>query len=192
MRAASEVVGASCHAVVAGGFVVTVRLRRRGHTVEATFNTLSGAGSSRVERVSGVSASRQRAPHLQDGHTLTEVGRVRWSVGVPVEVLALTSVEEDATAAVLPVALVLSRSAESSTRWVLEVSLAAITRYLSFTHLHQTTLRCRIQCTLTSSHLKCTTSTQTHLHSTDMLTSECMDAILPCECHVIAGRRYHA
>lgn len=124
MPAASEDVGASCQAVVTGGVVVTVRLCRRGRAVEATFHTLSGAGRSRAERASGANVSaRQRAPvhNVHDGHTLNEVGRVQWSVGVPVEVLALTSVEEDATAAVLPVALVLSRSADASTSWVLEV-----------------------------------------------------------------------
>lgn len=124
MPPASEDVGASCHAVVTGGVVVTVRLCRRGRTIEATFHTLSCGGRSRVERTSGahVSAQQRASVHnVHDGHTPTEVGRVRWSVGVPVEVLALTSVEEDATAAVLPVALVLSRSAEASTSWVLEV-----------------------------------------------------------------------
>ena len=57
MPAASEDdVGASCHAVVTGGVVVTVRLCRRGRAVEATFHTLSGAGRSRAERASGANA----------------------------------------------------------------------------------------------------------------------------------------
>jgi hypothetical protein len=99
-----------CHAVVTGGAVVTVRVCRDGSAAEVVF--YAGGGSTRAGAAQPTTASE---------HALSVVGRVQWALGASGEVLAVTAVEEDATASVLPVVLTISRAARGSTTWVLQV-----------------------------------------------------------------------
>jgi hypothetical protein len=101
-----------CHAVVTGGAVVTVRVCRDGSAAEAVF--FAGGGSTRA-------GAAQPTTSAVREHTLSVVGRVQWALGASGEVLAVTAVEEDATASVLPVVLTISRAARGSTTWVLQV-----------------------------------------------------------------------